>query len=239
MPRLGVNIDHVATLRQVRRVSYPDPLEAARAAEVAGAEGITVHLREDRRHIQDADVMRLRAALRVDLNLEMAATDEMAGIALRVRPDDVCLVPERREELTTEGGLDVVRHRVALERVVGRLRDGGLRVSLFVDPIEAQIAASARIGAFAIELHTGQYCEHEDPARVAEELETLRAAVAIGTQHGLQVNVGHGLRYDNVRAIAALPGVQVLNIGHSIVARAVLVGMEAAVREMRALVAHP
>jgi pyridoxine 5-phosphate synthase len=239
MPRLGVNIDHVATLRQVRRVSYPDPLEAARAAELGGADGITVHLREDRRHIQDADVTRLRAALRVDLNLEMAATEEMTTIALRIRPDDVCLVPERREEITTEGGLDVVRHYAALERVVGRLRDAALRVSLFVDPVEAQIAASARVGAVAIELHTGEYCEHDDPALVAEELETLRAALAVGTQHGLQVNAGHGLRYDNVRAVAALPGIQVLNIGHSIVARAVLVGMEAAVREMRALVAHP
>jgi len=239
MPRLGVNIDHVATLRQVRRVSYPDPLEAARAAELGGADGITVHLREDRRHIQDGDIARLRAALRVDLNLEMAATEEMATIALRIRPDDVCLVPERREEITTEGGLDVVRHYGALERVVGRLREAGLRVSLFIDPVEAQIAASARIGAFAIELHTGQYCEHDDPALVAEELETLRVALAVGMQQGLQVNGGHGLRYDNVRAVAALPGIQVLNIGHSIVARAVLVGMEAAVREMRALVAHP
>jgi len=239
MPRLGVNIDHVATLRQARRVSYPDPLEAARAAELGGADGITVHLREDRRHIQDADVKRLRAALRVDLNLEMAATDEMTTIALRIRPDDVCLVPERREEITTEGGLDVVRHSAALEPAVGRLRDAGLRVSLFIDPIEEQIAASARIGASAIELHTGQYCEHDEPTLVAEELEKLRAALAVGMRHGLEVNGGHGLRYDNVRAVAALPGIQVLNIGHSIVARAVLVGMEAAVREMRALVAHP
>ncbi len=239
MPRLGVNIDHVATLRQARRVRYPDPLEAARAAEAGGADGITVHLREDRRHIQDADVHALRAALRVGLNLEMAATPEMVTIALRVRPDDVCLVPERRQEITTEGGLDVAGTSAALAPAVARLRDAGLSVSLFVDPEEPQVAASARLGASAIELHTGRYCEVEDAAAVAAELAKLRAAALQGQALGLEVNAGHGLHYDNVRPIAALPGIQVLNIGHSIVARAVLVGMERAVREMRALVGEP
>jgi pyridoxine 5-phosphate synthase len=239
MARLGVNIDHVATLRQVRRVTYPDPLEAARAAEAGGADAITVHLREDRRHIQDADVGALRAGLRIGLNLEMAATAEMVEIALRVHPHDVCIVPERREELTTEGGLDVVDQEAALGRAVARLRGGGLRVALFVDPEEAQIAASARIGADAIELHTGRYCERSGREECAVELAVVAAAAARGQALGLAVNAGHGLRYDNVRPVAAIPGMGVLNIGHSIVARAVLVGMEQAVREMRSLVAVP
>ena len=239
MARLGINIDHVATLRQVRRVTYPEPLEAARAAEAGGAEGITVHLREDRRHIQDADVVALRAILRVGLNLEMAATAEMVEIALRVRPRDVCIVPERREELTTEGGLDVVGQEAALGRTVARLRTGGLCVALFVDPDELQISASARIGADAIELHTGRYCERRDPQECAAELAILAAAAARGQALGLAVNAGHGLRYDNVRPVAAITGMGVLNIGHSIVARAVLLGMEQAVREMRGLVAVP
>jgi pyridoxine 5-phosphate synthase len=239
MARLGVNIDHVATLRQVRRVTYPEPLEAARAAEAGGADGITVHLREDRRHIQDADVVALRATLRVGLNLEMAATAEMVEIALRVRPRDVCIVPERREELTTEGGLDVVGQEAALGRTVARLRTGGLCVALFVDPEELQISASARIGADAIELHTGRYCERSDPQECAAELAILAAAAARGQALGLAVNAGHGLRYDNVRPVAAITAMGVLNIGHSIVARAVLLGMEQAVREMRGLVAVP
>jgi len=239
MARLGINIDHVATLRQVRRVTYPEPLEAARAAEAGGADGITVHLREDRRHIQDADVVALRAILRVGLNLEMAATAEMVEIALRVRPRDVCIVPERREELTTEGGLDVVGQEAALGRTVARLRTGGLCVALFVDPDELQISASARIGADAIELHTGRYCERRDPQECAAELAILAAAAARGQALGLAVNAGHGLRYDNVRPVAAITGMGVLNIGHSIVARAVLMGMEQAVREMRGLVAVP
>ena len=239
MAQLGVNIDHVATLRQARRVAYPDVLEAARAAEVGGADGITVHLREDRRHIQDADVAALRAALRVGLNLEMAATEEMVEIALRVRPRDVCIVPERREELTTEGGLDVVGQEAALGCTVARLRGGGLCVALFVDPEEAQISASARIGADAIELHTGRYCERSDPAECSAELAIITAATARGLALGLAVNAGHGLRYDNARPVAAVPGMGVLNIGHSIVARAVLVGMEQAVREMRSFVAVP
>jgi pyridoxine 5-phosphate synthase len=234
--RLGVNIDHVATLRQARGVAYPDPLAAARAAEDGGADGITVHLREDRRHIQDADVTALRATLRVGLNLEMAATAEMVAIALRVRPAEVCLVPERRAEVTTEGGLDLLSQRDVLRDAVGRLRDGGLGVSLFIDPDPGQIAAAAELGASAIELHTGRYCEPLAAEELGAELDHLRRAAEQATRLGLAVNAGHGLRYDNVIPIATLAGVDVLNIGHSIVARAVFVGMEAAVREMRTLV---
>ena len=236
MAKLGVNIDHVATLRQARGVTYPDPLAAAYAAEAGGADSITVHLREDRRHIQDADVMALRKGLHVGLNLEMAATLEMVAIALRIRPGDVCLVPERRAEITTEGGLDVVGHRQLLAEIVPRLTEGGLRVSLFIDPNPTQIETAAALGATAIELHTGRYCEPLAPAALAIELEQLRHASEQARTLGLLVNAGHGLRYDNVAAIATLPGIDVLNIGHSIVARAVFVGMEAAVREMRVVV---
>ena len=237
MARLGVNIEHVATLRQARGVAYPDPLEAAHAAEEGGADGITVHLREDRRHIQDADVIVLKKELRVDLNLEMAATPAMVEFALQVMPADVCLVPERRQEVTTEGGLDVAGAGTELGRAVERLRAAGLSVSLFIDPEEAQITASHRIGADTIELHTGRYCEVKEAKAAARELAIVRAAVERGLALGLVVNAGHGLRYDNVQPVAALPGMGVLNIGHSIVARAVFVGMEQAVREMRALVA--
>jgi pyridoxine 5-phosphate synthase len=237
MARLGVNIDHVATLRQARGVDYPDTVEAARAAEAGGADGITIHLREDRRHIQDADVTRLRAALRVPMNLEMAATEEMVAIALAVEPADVCLVPERRAEVTTEGGLDVVGQRAALADVVARLADGGIVVSLFIDPDPAQIDAAAAMKAGAVELHTGRYCELLCPDVIAAELAQLRRAAEHAHALGLIVHAGHGLRLDNVRPIADLPHMDVLNIGHSIVARAVFVGLEEAVREMRALVA--
>ncbi len=237
MAKLGVNIDHVATLRQARGVAYPDPLAAARAAEAGGADGITVHLREDRRHIQDADVVALRKELRVPLNLEMAATAEMVEIAIRLKPADVCLVPERRAEVTTEGGLDVVGQRDALRDVVSRLNEGGIRVSLFIDPEPAQIEASAALRAAVVELHTGRYCEPLGTAAIAAELTKHRTAAAQAQRLGLIVNAGHGLRTDNVGPIAAIPGMEVLNIGHSIVARAVFIGMEAAVREMRALVA--
>lgn len=237
MARLGVNIDHVATVRQARGVTYPDIVAAARAAEDGGAVGITVHLREDRRHIQDADVEALRASLRVGLNLEMAATPEMVAIALRIRPEDVCLVPERRAELTTEGGLDVVGQRAAVGDAVRRLNDGGLRVSLFIDPDRAQIETAAALGAAAIELHTGRYCELATPDAIAAELAELRHAAEIGVAAGVIVNAGHGLRYDNVVPIATLPGMDVLNIGHSIVAHAIFVGLERAVREMVDLVA--
>ncbi len=237
LARLGVNIDHVATLRQVRRVAYPEPLAAARAAEAGGADAITVHLREDRRHIQDADVDALRAALHVPMNLEMAATPEMVAIALRVRPADVCLVPERRQEVTTEGGLDAAAHEAALHEAVARLKRGGIRVSLFVDPEPVQLEASARIGTDAVELHTGRYAACTDTRGAAAELASLAAATARGRALGLVVNAGHGLRYDNTRALATIAGIDTLNIGHSIVARALIVGMEHAVREMRALVA--
>ena len=237
MAKLGVNIDHVATLRQARGVAYPDPLEAARSAEAGGADSITVHLREDRRHIQDGDVTRLRAALRVGMNLEMAATDEMVGIALRTRPADVCLVPERRAEVTTEGGLDVVGQRRTLADVVARLRDGGIVVSLFIDPDPAQIDAAAELHAQAVELHTGRYCEPRSETEIAAELALHRRAAEQAHRLGLVVNAGHGLRLDNVVPIAELPHMDTLNIGHSIVARAVFVGMQEAVREMRALIA--
>ncbi|MCC7538470.1 MAG: pyridoxine 5'-phosphate synthase [Deltaproteobacteria bacterium] len=236
MATLGVNIDHVATLRQARGVAYPDPVEAAQAAQAGGADGITVHLREDRRHIQDDDVARLRATLRVGLNLEMAATDEMVAIALRVRPADVCLVPERRAEITTEGGLDVVGQRRPLADAVARLRDGGIRVSLFVDPDPAQIDAAAAMRAAAVELHTGRYCEPRAAGAITAELGALRGAAEQAHALGMIVNAGHGLRLDNVRPIAVLPHMEALNIGHSIVARAVFVGMTEAVREMRALI---
>ena len=232
--RLGVNIDHVATVRQARRVSMPDPVEAARLAERGGAGGITVHLREDRRHIQDHDVERLRVAITTKLNLEMAATPEMQAKALEVRPEDVCIVPERRQELTTEGGLDVVANQAALRDLTRALRARGIRVSVFIDADAKQIDAAAEIEADAGELHTGAYAEARDPYRLQGELTRLRAGARLAAARGLIVNAGHGLRLDNVKPIAAIAEIVELNIGHSIVARAVLVGMEAAVREMRA-----
>jgi pyridoxine 5-phosphate synthase len=232
--RLGVNVDHVATLRQARRVSYPDPVEAARLAERGGAHGIVAHLREDRRHIQDNDLERLRSVVRTKLNLEMAATLEMRDKVLAIRPQDVCVVPERREELTTEGGLDLRAHEATIRELVAELRDAGIRVSLFIDPEPRQIDAAAEIRADAVELHTGPYAEAQDPYRLDAELARLRAAARRAYDAGLQVNAGHGLRLDNVKPVAAIREIVELNIGHSIVARAVLVGMEAAVREMRA-----
>jgi pyridoxine 5-phosphate synthase len=231
-PRLGVNVDHVATLRQARGVDYPDPLEAAQLALGAGADGITVHLREDRRHIQDADVERLRALVRAPLNLEMAVGDAMVAFALRVRPAAVCFVPEHREELTTEGGLDVAgqlgRVRAAAERLAG----AGIRVSCFVDPEETQVEASRAAGAHAVELHTGDYANAALPEEAREQLERIARAGRAACAGELALHAGHGLTVANVGAIAALPGMAELNIGHSIVARAVLVGMAAAVREM-------
>lgn len=235
MITLGVNVDHVATIRQARGINEPDPVTAAALAELAGAECITVHLREDRRHIQDRDVELLRQTVKTRLNLEMAATEEMIGIALKVLPDSVTLVPEKREELTTEGGLDVVQLRAGLKEQVATLRQGGILVSLFIDPDLEQIKAAHRVGAEAIELHTGSYCEASEGAERKAELAKLEAAVRAGRKLGLQINAGHGLNYVNVRDIVALNGVQELNIGHSIVSRAVLVGMDRAVREMVAL----
>jgi len=232
--RLGVNIDHVATVRQARRTSYPDPVEAARLAERGGADGITVHLREDRRHIQDHDVDRLRTALGTKLNLEMAATPAMRDKALEIRPHDVCIVPERREELTTEGGLDATAQPDALRDLVRVLRAARIHVSLFIDPEPRQIEAAAAAGADFVELHTGAYADARDPYRLQAELDRLRSATRLARVRGLGVNAGHGLRLDNVKPVAAIRDIDELNIGHSIVGRAVLIGMEAAVREMRA-----
>jgi len=236
MMLLGVNIDHVATLRQVRGTAYPNPVEAALAAEAAGADYITLHLREDRRHIQDRDVEALRAALRTHMNLESAVTPAMIEVALRVKPQDVCLVPERRAELTTEGGLDVARN---LERVAQACRDlggAGIRVSLFIDPEREQIAAAREAGAPVVELHTGRYADAPPRERDAE-LEKIAAAARYAAGQGLYVNAGHGLNYDNVQPIARLPEIRELNIGHAIVARALFVGLPGAVREMKALMA--
>ena len=233
---LGVNIDHVATVRQARRVDYPDPVEAARIAERAGADGITAHLREDRRHIQDHDVERLRRELTTKLNLEMAATDEMIGKAIAIAPPDVCVVPERREEVTTEGGLAIVPRQDEIARVVRKLGAAGIRVSLFLDPEIADVEAAAALAAPVVELHTGAYTNAPSRDARERELDRLRRAATRGHELGLQMNAGHGLTVENVGAIAAIPEIVELNIGHSIVARAVLIGMDAAVREMRAAI---
>jgi pyridoxine 5-phosphate synthase len=232
--RLGVNIDHVATLRQVRRANYPDPLLAALIAEQSGADSITLHLREDRRHIQDHDVERMRAALQTRMNLEMAATDAMVAIARRLRPQDCCLVPERREELTTEGGLDVAGQVARLTEVCAALREAGSRVSLFVDPEPRQLEAALETGAPVVELHTGAYAETEGE-RQAMELARLVDAARYGSRIGLTVHAGHGLHYHNVQPVAAIPEIVELNIGHAIVGRAVVDGIAAAVRDMKAL----
>ena len=231
---LGVNIDHAATIRQARFTSYPDLVKLVEIVEQAGADGITLHLREDRRHIQDADVHTLRRTITTKMNLEMAATDEMIAIAGEVRPDDVCVVPERREELTTEGGLDVIGHRAQIEKLCRELGDAGIRVSIFIEPDREQIAAAADCGAPVIELHTGAYANRDGAEREAE-LARLRDAAEFALDRGLVVNAGHGLDYDNVAPICALPGINELNIGHSIIARALFVGIGEAVREMRAL----
>lgn len=231
---LGVNIDHVATLRQQRHTHYPDPIEAALRAEQAGADLITLHLREDRRHIQDADVFRLKPLLMTRMNLECAVTPEMIAIALQVKPEDVCLVPEKRTELTTEGGLDVVGGFEAVHRAVQTLQDQAIRVSLFIDPQAHQIDAAYRTGARIIELHTGAYAESTHTEQCESEIARLQTAIAQAVGLGFRVNAGHGLHYQNVQAIAALPGIAELNIGHAIVARAVFDGWEPAIREMKA-----
>lgn len=234
--KLGVNIDHVATVRQARGTIEPDPVTAAALAELGGADGITVHLREDRRHIQDRDVELLRQTVKTRLNLEMAATEEMVAIALRLRPDCVTLVPEKRQELTTEGGLDVCGQRDLLEPQIALLRQGGIVVSLFVDPDAGQIEASQQLGADYIEIHTGTYCEAASVQARRAELNKIEAAIHLGHRIGLGVNAGHGLNYQNIRPVVALGGIEEYNIGHSIISRAVLVGLERAVREMAALV---
>ncbi|NHZ44724.1 pyridoxine 5'-phosphate synthase [Massilia aquatica] len=231
---LGVNIDHVATLRNARGTVYPDPLRAAILAEQAGADVITLHLREDRRHIKDADVIALRPQLMTRMNLEAAVTREMIDFACAVRPQDVCLVPERREEVTTEGGLDVIRYCKEVEAAVKQLQGEGIRVSLFIDADQAQIGAAADLGVPVIELHTGRYAEAGQD-QLAHELERIRAGARFGVSRGLKVNAGHGLHYQNVQAIAAIADIGELNIGHAIVAHALFAGFENAVREMKAI----
>ncbi len=233
MIRLGVNVDHVATVRQARRAKEPDPVAAAVLATLGGADGITIHLREDRRHIQDRDVYVMRETVTTRLNLEMATSEEIILIALKVKPDEATLVPEKRQELTTEGGLDVVANEAAVRPAIDRLKAAGIHVSLFIDPEASQVAASAKFGADAIEFQTASYSEAVGAAAVARELEKLRVATAQAVGLGLHVHMGHGLNYWNVQPVVRIPGVEELNIGHSIVSRAVLVGMERAVREMK------
>lgn len=232
---LGVNIDHVATVRQARGTDYPSVLEAADYVERAGGDSITIHLREDRRHIQDADVKSLCDECSMRINLEMAVTGEMIDIALERKPEDVCLVPEKREELTTEGGLDVASNRAAVAGAVARLKDAGIRVSLFIDPDQQQLEAARDCGAPVVELHTGTYVDATG-ARQEQELERLHVACITGHTLGLQINAGHGLHRHNVQDVARLPHMIELNIGHSIIARAIFVGLEEAVREMAALI---
>jgi pyridoxine 5-phosphate synthase len=230
--RLGVNIDHVATVRNARGAGYPDPVRAALLAAEAGADGITAHLREDRRHITDDDIARLAAELTIPLNLEMAATDEMLAIALRHRPHAACIVPEKREEVTTEGGLDAAGQFARLEPLVAQLRNAGIRVSLFIEPDARQIDAAIRLGAPVVELHTGRYAELDGEART-EELRRLSDAAALAAKNGIEVHAGHGLTFDNVGPIAAIPQVRELNIGHFLIGEALFVGLDDAVRRMR------
>jgi len=232
MVKLGLNVDHVATVREARKTNEPDPVAAAMAAELAGVDGIVCHLREDRRHIQDRDLKLLRQVVRTHLNLEMAATDEMVAIAQKTGPDMVTLVPEKREEVTTEGGLDVQGNYDRLSEVIPALRNGNILVSLFIDPDVEQIKVAARLGADYVEIHTGMYAEATNAQEEADELEKLRHACGIAARLGFGVAAGHGLTYQNVRPIAAIPEVEELNIGHTIISRAVMTGVERAVREM-------
>lgn len=239
MPKLGVNIDHVATIRQARRTVEPDPVWAAAMAELGGADAITVHLREDRRHIQDRDVRILRETTRVKLNLEMSVTEEIVDFALEVLPDQCTLVPEKREEITTEGGLDVVGNLERVRRAVERLLEAGIEVSLFIDPDEKQIFAADSLQVQAVELHTGQYAEANDIETQTRELDLLHEAATEVRRRNMLLLMGHGLTYRNVEPIVEIPEVYELNIGHSIISRAVLVGLERAVREMKALLNPP
>ncbi len=233
--RLGVNIDHVATIRNARGGSSPDPVRAAALAKAAGADGITAHLREDRRHILDTDMKRLRQEIDVPLNFEMAATEEMLGIALATKPHAVCLVPEKREERTTEGGLDVVGGHNHLKRFVSELGDAGIRVSLFIEASREQLDAAKSLGAPVVEIHTGAYCDAENSEDQSRELERIRAAVKYGAGIGLEIHAGHGLNFDTVQPIAAMPEIAELNIGHFLIGEAVFVGLEVAITEMRRL----
>ncbi len=232
---LGVNIDHVATLRQARGTNYPEPVHAALAAEQAGADAITVHLREDRRHIQERDIELLSEVLQTRMNLEMAATQEMLSIASRIQPADCCLVPESREELTTEGGLDVVGNIPYLKDYCAQLKAAGIRVSLFIDADPTQLEAAVAVGAPVVEIHTGHYADAQGSEEALSELEKVRRAVTCGQQLGLQMNAGHGLHYHNVQNIAGIAGIRELNIGHAIIARALFSGLAGAVSEMKAL----
>lgn len=236
MIRLGVNIDHVATVRQARRGAEPDPVAAAVLAQLGGADGITVHLREDRRHIQDRDVRLLRHLANVRLNLEMATVEEILQIALEVKPDEATLVPEKRQEITTEGGLDVIANRGVVGSCVAQLQTAGIHVSLFIDPERDQVLCAKDLGADAIEFQTASYSEVHSVEAQAAELHRLREACAVAVEQNLHVHLGHGLNYVNTPAVCTLPGVEELNIGHSIVSRAVLVGLERAVREMKELI---
>lgn len=232
---LGVNIDHIATVRNARGTNYPDPVQAAFVAEQAGAEGITVHLREDRRHITDRDVELLRQTIQTRMNLEMAVTDEMVDIACRIRPAFCCLVPEKRQEVTTEGGLDVAGQKEKIARAVKRLTEAGIKVSLFIDPDHTQIDAADDVGAPFIEIHTGAYADAETSQEEDKEFIRIKDAVAYAAGKGLKVNAGHGLNYHNVQRVAALPAIYELNIGHAIIGRAVFSGLAAAVADMKTL----
>ncbi len=238
MARLGVNVDHVATLRQARGGTEPDPVAAAAIAELAGADGIIVHLREDRRHIQDRDLKLLRQTVKTKLNLEMASTEEMITIALSIKPDMCTLVPEKRQELTTEGGLDVRVNLSAVEKAVERLQDGGILVSLFVDPDPDQIKAANKVGADYVEIHTGSFSEAKDMKSEELELIKIENAIKLAAKLGLGVSAGHGLNYANVKKVAALGGIEEFNIGHSIISKAVLAGLDRAVRDMVDLVKY-
>jgi len=236
MPELMVNIDHVATLREARGIHYPDPVYAAGIVEMAGAKGIIIHLREDRRHIKDRDLTILREVVRTKLNLEMAATPEMTTIAEQTKPDMITLVPEKRQELTTEGGLDVIRSAAKIERVIKTVKKHGIAVSLFIDPVESQVKAASKAGADMIEIHTGAYADARTERICQTELKKVIHAASLGKELGLKVNAGHGLHYRNVRDIAMIPEIHELSIGHSIVARAVFVGLDRAVRDMIELI---
>ena len=236
MPELMVNIDHIATLREARGIHYPEPIYAAGIVEMAGASGVIVHLREDRRHIKDRDVRLLREVVQTKLNLEMAATDEMVAIAREIKPEMATLVPEKRQELTTEGGLDVVLLKSRVTEAVARLRESGIKVSLFIDPVDSQVVASREAGADMIELHTGRYSDAQTETARIEELKKIVLAARTASTSGLLVNAGHGLHYHNVKDIAAMPEIEELAIGHSIVARAVFVGLDRAVRDMIELI---
>ncbi len=238
MASLGVNIDHIANVREARKTFEPDPVTFALLAELGGADGITVHLREDRRHIQDRDVYLLKETVHTRLNLEMAATEEMTSIALKIKPTMVTLVPERREEVTTEGGLNVLKHKEKLKEIIQQLSDAGIPSSLFVDPIQKQLESSAEIKAGWVELHTGKYATNKNEAK-ATQLAIIKETTAIAKSYGLRVNAGHGLTYQNVEAIANIEGIEELNIGHTIISRALAVGLSQAVKEMKSLIVNP